>query len=174
MSHFVALVMVKADEDVDSQVQSLLAPFNENTEMPEYRVLETPEDVARMAKYYKMDDLNDLAEKMQDWNGVRGEVSDGNLYHWSTYNRASQLDVWMIGGRWDDMLPGNQQIITEDFKPDFCFAIVTPNGFWHQKAEMGWWGISRNEMDPDLWEQRKHDLFKEFAGHLAVVVDCHI
>ena len=52
------------------------------------------------------------------------------------------------------------------------FAIVTPDGEWHQEAEVGWWGMTSN---PNVkWEKEKKELLKQYADYLIVAVDCHI
>lgn len=64
----------------------------------------------------------------------------------------------------------------EDMPESFIpYAVVTPDGEWHQKGKMGWWGISTEEKEEEEWEKACKDAFEKHKGtHLAVVVDCHI
>jgi hypothetical protein len=56
----------------------------------------------------------------------------------------------------------------------FPFCIVTPEGRWHEKGEMGWFGMASNKKDEDVWHKKCSDLFKRHKGCLAVVVDYHV
>ena len=62
--------------------------------------------------------------------------------------------------------------IPDDFFP---YSILTPDGEWMQKGDMGWWGISKNDKGDGEWENICKETFKKYSdGYLAVVVDCHI
>lgn len=54
------------------------------------------------------------------------------------------------------------------------FAVVTPDGQWHQKGDMGWWGMARNEQPKDEWKAQVESLLAAHQRCVAVVVDCHI
>jgi len=62
--------------------------------------------------------------------------------------------------------------IPDSFIP---YSLIVSYGEWHQKGDMGWWGMSSNDKEKDDWEKECRDIFTEYADtHLAVVVDCHI
>jgi hypothetical protein len=110
----------------------------------------------------------------------------------STYNPDSQWDWWRIGGRWDGDMTGtphttdngfnfsaecetieNNSCRIKDIKPDFIpFAIVTPDGAWHEQGSMGWWGIVADEKDN--WEKEAKNIFTQYPDHIAVLCDLHI
>lgn len=55
------------------------------------------------------------------------------------------------------------------------FAIVTPEGEWIEKGQMGWWGMTTNEMSDEEWDKK----FFEYVSSLdkdnrVVLIDCHI
>jgi len=52
------------------------------------------------------------------------------------------------------------------------FAIVTPDGEWHQAADMGWFGMTSNETGN--WGEIARGLLEKHETCIAVVVDCHI
>lgn len=54
------------------------------------------------------------------------------------------------------------------------FAVVTPDGKWHEKGEMGWFGIAHNEKDENAWVKQIKKLIGKYKGHYIVAVDCHI
>ena len=54
------------------------------------------------------------------------------------------------------------------------FAVLDDDG-WHERAEMGWWGIERNEKEPkEKWESNFYDRFLKGRENLNLtIVDCH-
>lgn len=54
------------------------------------------------------------------------------------------------------------------------YALVTPDGEWHQRGKMGWWGMSHNEIDKGEWKDQVFALLSQHPTAVAVVVDCHI
>ena len=60
---------------------------------------------------------------------------------------------------------------TEDSLP-FCLVI---DGEWYEKGEMGWWGMTSNEKEGDVWNEEVLKKLKELDGDSEVwVVDFHI
>ncbi|PPL04918.1 hypothetical protein [Parapedobacter indicus] len=54
------------------------------------------------------------------------------------------------------------------------FAIIK-DGNWHQRGEMGWWGIVSNEMDASDWNTEFNKLLDSLPGDTLIsVYDCHI
>lgn len=57
------------------------------------------------------------------------------------------------------------------------YAVITPDGKWHSKGEMGWWGAS-SETDDEAkkWNKSFKEMFIENADPewTLTVVDCHI
>jgi len=53
------------------------------------------------------------------------------------------------------------------------FAIVTPDGQWHEKGKMGWWAMVSDE-DDDWDKKAKEILDKHRENTVAIAVDCHI
>lgn len=58
------------------------------------------------------------------------------------------------------------------------FAFVTTDGEWHERGQMGWFGISHNESDTNLWQEEWRKALSDhsdgFDGYRVVVVDMHI
>ncbi len=66
-----------------------------------------------------------------------------------------------------DIMPINK--IDKEFIP---FCIVTPDGKWHEKGEMGWFAtVSEEKTD---WDEQARKLLKKNDLCLGVVVDFHI
>lgn len=130
-------------------------------------------------KYYEPEDLD----------------ADGNIL--SSYNPKSKWDWYSIGGRWAGMLPAvagthgegsafnpnprkkgfydSAKVGDITFPLDFeTFAVLTPDGEWHEKGSMGWWGIVTNEKDG--WKDSYKKAFLDNANPewTLTIVDCHI
>jgi hypothetical protein len=54
------------------------------------------------------------------------------------------------------------------------YALVTPDGRWHQQGTMGWWGLSSDEMDEPTWREYLRTEVAKYPRASAVVVDAHI
>lgn len=57
------------------------------------------------------------------------------------------------------------------------FAVITPNGVWHEKGEMGWFGCSSDTPDDSKrWNETFQERFIESADPdwILTIVDCHI
>jgi len=54
------------------------------------------------------------------------------------------------------------------------FAVITPDGEWHEKGEMGWFGCVSNEEDE--WALKYKECFIDTANPdwTLTIVDCHI
>jgi len=55
------------------------------------------------------------------------------------------------------------------------YAVVTPDGEWHAKGRMGWFGISDDRTEQEAWNERVSELI-EAAGDddLFTLIDAHI
>ena len=57
------------------------------------------------------------------------------------------------------------------------YAVITPDGEWHAKGEMGWFGVSSDTVeDRENWSKSFYDTFIKDADDelVLVIVDCHI
>ena len=57
------------------------------------------------------------------------------------------------------------------------YAVVTPDGVWHGKGDMGWWGLSSESADEARdWEEHFKERFIDTADpdDYVTIVDCHI
>lgn len=197
MSHYLVAVFTDGNKTVDE----LLAPYNESMVVPHYT---SKEELIRKERerieYYKY--VVDEFPKELEWsneecykNAVRFEnpediCDDGSVF--GLYNPNSKWDWYEVGGRWSNSirLMSDIEFATaddadmneidfdhpemKDFTP---YAAVTPNGAWHEPAQMGWWGISfATDEDYKRWHdefRRILETAKEKNWHITIV-DCHI
>lgn len=63
----------------------------------------------------------------------------------------------------------------EDVPATFIpFGVLTPDGEWIERGQMGWWAIVSDEKDDDKWAAEYRGIMAKYQGHIAVLVDCHI
>ena len=102
MSHFAVAVIHREDQDVET----LLAPYDENIEVEPY-IEYTRQQAIEHARKYRANRLKDASDE-ECWKDVAEDYepdrvdADGNL--WSTYNPKSKWDWWSYGGRWSGEL----------------------------------------------------------------------
>lgn len=154
-------------------------------------------------EYHRIDDLIDqrwtdfIAAFSQQWDETKHDYtvnhpqygqprSDcdtcaGSGTYLSTYNPQSKWDWYSIGGRWnDDLIDGNRapvaELISRAEQDDVYtfYALVTPEGEWIERGQMGWWGMSSNDKAQDVWQTESLTIYRKFADHDIVLLDCHI
>jgi len=101
----------------------------------------------------------------------------------STYNPDSKWDWYRIGGRWDGWINDREtsaesvldnSASTEDAiaRNKIPHAIISPDGKWLQRGQMGWWAILVTENEN--WERDAAAILARYPGHRLVIVDAHI
>jgi hypothetical protein len=62
----------------------------------------------------------------------------------------------------------------EDASRFSTFAVITPDGKWHEKGQMGWWACVSNE--DENWKDDYYEAFIKDTNpeYWLIVVDCHI
>lgn len=179
MSHFFLLALLEAPKTADrraleAQLTKTLAKYQEATwfdggkwdwwqlggrwtgELDGYEPEKDPANI----------ELCDLCagsgkrlDGMKVANGCNGCSGKGKRVKWPTQWRAHPGDIQLL------------EDIKKEVKP---FAILTPDGKWYEKGEMGWWGIVSNQKEETGWEATKVALMAQYKDCLAVVIDCHI
>jgi hypothetical protein len=101
----------------------------------------------------------------------------------SRYNPASKWDWYTIGGRWSGWINDietkrsgfiHNTATTEQaiIRKKVPHAIVTPDGFWHERGRMGWWAVLTTENED--WDADALRLFARYPDHKVVIIDAHI
>jgi hypothetical protein len=173
MTHFVGLVVCDTVEDMER----ILAPYDEQLEsVPHFEYVSEGKDYnefERMCETYKTTNLNELVRHMEDWNGHEGEVRDGRLGYYETYNENSKWDWYVVGGRWQDAVPGDQCLAEEVTKyfTEYTPSVVVDRKGWHTSKDWGWFGSSSPvEGKEDIVKQK----LEEHVGKNVFIVDFHI
>lgn len=100
----------------------------------------------------------------------------------TTYNPKSKWDWYDLGGRWSGSLKtkdGNtcNQAKKGDvvWQPDFHTFAVLKDGQWHEKGDMGWFGMVSDEKPDEDWQKQFTDLMSDVPDDTLVsVYDVHI
>ena len=124
MSHYSILVLHKEDQNIDT----LLAPYDENLEVEPYLKLTFDEAIIKAKEIYD-DDYYSEKELIKNYAEDYGYILlDDGLY--STYNPNSKWDWYQIGGRFDGELmltdEGRLNAIDE-IKRKYCTDIDIKN-----------------------------------------------
>jgi len=142
------------------------------------------------------------AHPLKDASNAECDECNGTGTYKSTYNPESQWDWYRIGGRWDGDLIDNQQRSENGFNFDrrhetltnnaikiadlltragdddkalySFFAMLTPDGEWIEKGDMGWWGMVADEKDEGVWKAQVRTVYEKFREHWVVLLDAHI
>jgi len=121
-------------------------------------------------KEYNENNPSLIGKRFEDNSGCggTGEVE-------TTYNPDSKWDWYEVGGRWENDLPNQSNTCKvselKDYEP---FAILDPEGEWHERGDMGWFASVSNEKDTYSWKKEVQMLKDKYPNHIAVLVDCHI
>ncbi|AIY85262.1 hypothetical protein U729_3094 (plasmid) [Clostridium baratii str. Sullivan] len=106
-----------------------------------------------------------------DWDKMREQAKKVAEYMWD--NTPEGIERFFAG------------ITKEDTRESFIkrqtefstYAVVTPDGVWHSKGTMGWFGLSKeNDNAANTWSNNFYDTFikNEDQETMLVIVDCHI
>ena len=137
------------------------------------------------------DDFDSQYEKNgKSWNGEcwSKNAETGAWENWSTYNPDSKWDWYDPMGRWSGFIKTkSEEFVNEatfgeiDFTDDEseCFSFNNPpfcvviDGEWHEKGQMGWWGISTG--DKENWGDEFTELIANIPSDSEVYnIDFHI
>ena len=107
-------------------------------------------------------EINVLGQKM-----TKAEKKSGEYF--SVYNKGYYLEYYEDV---ESYIKLSREFIT--------YAVVTPDGLWHEKGKMGYWAISsETAKEAKEWTKSWYDKFvKPFIqlkeDHYITIVDCHI
>ncbi len=198
MSHFNCLVIHKEEQNIDE----LMAPYSEELKVKPY-IWETKEKCHEKYLQAKKDarskpdsffakkqkeEANIIGmsfEKFKKWYWGKDRIWDkeGNLL--TTANPDGRWGYFIVGGSWKNLLlkkngdECNSCLITEVNwkKPIKIYAAITPDGKWHGKGKMLYFGIG------DETEKQARDWDLNFYDHIikphlsneffVTILDCH-
>lgn len=69
---------------------------------------------------------------------------------------------------------GERWRVPANVRDPFPFALVTPDGEWHEKGKMGWWAAVSDEKQSTAWCEAVLAMWEANLGTTAVACDLHI
>jgi hypothetical protein len=199
MSHFPAIVLVEHDVNPEDRAAELLAPYDEQgvwgadgtrwdwwvvggrwtgaldgyDPAADPRNVEVcnlcsgtgkrPADLTPVGKGFAEDDpsrprWDPDSEWARQCGGCNGCHGTGQRLKWSFEPHGGDIRA--------------VEAITTGFVPH---AVVTPDGEWHEAVRVGMFcAESERGMSDEVWGAEVLRLLGEHAGHVAVLVDCHV
>jgi len=122
--------------------------------------------------------------KNESWESIRSRIENIDVAR-NTYRNQPRVMAFDNLTRTSDMFGMFEDV--EDFEVDreifiqnarnraiSPFAVVK-DGVWYQKGEMGWWGMSTDEMTQEEWNKKVVELFDSVPDDTVfTAIDCHI
>lgn len=171
MTHFVGIVVADSQEDI----ARLVAPYDETLKVEPYF---EAVDVERMVEYAKEkgEPFENPIDLVEWWNGTPGVTNEsGEIGYMSTYNPDSKWDWYVVGGRWNDIVPGNQclaeQVESAFESRNYLPSVIIDEDGWHTTKDWGWFGSY------SLIEGKENIVKEKLAQHkgkIVYIVDFHI
>lgn len=183
MMHYLTYVFIPRGADIEDAVADAMRPFGAELEVKPWKRYLDEGEIAAMAKCYRVrkNDLNRLAQMIEDWNGGKGGVDRKGLYAMLSYNRSAKWDWYEVGGRWNGKIPSNvttarslspslglKRLLPHDF--------LTPDGNWHEKSRLvchGWLDWHFVNKSESRWVREFKRALAEYPAHKVVCVDRH-
>ena len=116
----------------------------------------------------------------ESWDSVRARFDDVDkaraFYH--KQERVAAFDKIDGTGFFDSV--ENYNIDRDTYIKNAGDSAISPyaivkDGEWYQKGDMGWWGMSSNDMEQTEWNKKVVELFDSVPDDtLFTLVDCHI
>lgn len=114
-------------------------------------------------------DLEQL--KNIDWDGMKEKAKVKYAEIWDSNPQG--IKRYFNGIEKDD----TRESYVKRMSEFSTYAVITPDGEWHSKGEMGWFGVSSDTVeDRENWSKSFYDTFIKDADDelVLVIVDCHI
>jgi hypothetical protein len=199
VSHFTVLV-VTAVAPTDSVLAEVLAPFVEEVDRgDQYAVWKDCTDkveegfASHATENASKKQYATLDEYAKGWFAYSKNAA-GRWGYW--HNPNAKWDGWQLGGHWAGSLKTRKGAagvsgwgesptgrfdaakvadLVTDLAAEPQFAVLAVDGKWHERGQMGWFGVASNEQSPEQWAGEYSRCIAAIdPAHWVAVVDCHI
>jgi hypothetical protein len=195
--HSCVYVIIGKSGDIEELVAKALQPFDEDLQVPPYKLHLSASTLTAMAQHYKCSETDHAAliEKMPDWLGYPGGQDHLGIFALQSHNPNGRWDWYEIGGRYNGRIRGSQSpkpfqnfpdleantlttsrlLRSRGFADRLPFAVVTPHSQWVERSSFvttssGWYV---QEEPIAKWTERVRTILTTFADHRVVCVDAH-
>lgn len=87
----------------------------------------------------------------------------------------NNIDLFGWYGDAEEFLTPKDVYIDREKNASITTYAIVKDGVWYQKGDMGWWGMSSNEMLQDDWNKKFWELIQSVPDDTKLtLVDCHI
>lgn len=174
MGHALTFVLVpRTARNPTRAAERLLAPYDLNLDAPRrWRWYPEEGDRKRPPTRAELRKLQAEAQRENEQFIALGSERRAGVdptkgfYYLLDYNRQGMWDECQLGGDWNGIVPGNVCRVSELPKDFFPFHLITPNGKWHQKADI------TKKADRE-WRPHVKRLLARYRDCTVVVVDIH-
>ena len=95
------------------------------------------------------------------------------------FKDGSRWDWYQLGGRWTGYLDGYNPVLGRTIIDKVCenppIAILSPDGAWHERERVGWFGSTIGPKEEDeVWKGKVREILTKNLGKRVFVVDCHV
>ena len=165
------------DDDMIDDDGNLLTTYNPDSKWDWYSIggrfsdlLETYTTVSEWFAGY-----SDSAKvKNIDFAGSR-EIYDESIVEWDDIMN-DMADTWYTKEYYQEFYDSAEDYARRNSEFN-TLAVVTPDGKWHEKGRMGWFGVSNETPEAARdWDRHYRERFIDTADPewILTIVDCHI
>lgn len=106
----------------------------------------------------------------EDIDAARNEYNDNEVV-----KDLNKVDFFIMGDFVEVFGPNRKEYIARQKNQTMVPFAVVKDGKWYQKGEMGWWGMSTDEMTQDEWNTKFWEMIKGLQPETELtLLDCHI
>lgn len=89
--------------------------------------------------------------------------------------KDEEMPFSIYNAEWLKERYGTKECYAEAAASFSTYAIVTPDGEWHEPAPMGWFGVSGATANEEkTWQNNFFDFVMQYKDYYMTIVDCHI
>lgn len=115
---------------------------------------------------------DEMREKFRDIDAVRNAFWSNQVVN---DLKAAGFNDWGLSEYLVSLRQSRPEFATRARRRAVQTYAVVKDGKWHERGEMGWWGMASNEKDPDEWDAQFAALLDGLPPETwLAVVDCHI
>lgn len=135
------------------------------------------EEITPWKDFIKRVDAKELTiDKARELYGAQPRMEIARTYmKEKPEDQVELFSSWNIGDSVESYQKTLKQYINDAVFNNISTYAVVKDGEWYAKGEMGWFGISTDEVDPQEYKEQYMKMLRELPDDtLLTVVDCHI
>jgi hypothetical protein len=132
---------------------------------------ETYDKLEKVLQGRELPSWTKICEKhVEDIDSARNEYNS-----LETVKDLHKADFFIMGDFVEVFGPDRESYIERQKNRTMVPFAVVKDGQWYQKGEMGWWGMSTDEMTQDEWNTKFWEMIKALPPETELtLLDCHI